>query len=87
MIDVELKPCPLCGHDARIVEWEECYDFIRIHIECFACGLELNRTQYWYMAEKVGALGLKYRERATPIGEDAITRWNTRVGEGPYVSK
>ena len=81
MTDVELKPCPLCRCGARIVEWEECYDFTRIHIECRGCGLELNHTQYWYLTEKMGALGWKYTERAYPMSEDAITIWNTRVGE------
>ena len=81
MTDVKLKPCPLCGCEARIVEWAEFYDYIRMCIQCSGCGLELNHTQYWYMVEKVGALGVKYMERSVPINEDAFTRWNTRVGD------
>lgn len=81
MTDVELKPCPLCGRRARIVEWEECYDFTRIHIQCGGCGLELNHTQDWYMVEKRNAFGFKYLERSIPMSEDAITIWNTRVSE------
>lgn len=83
MIESEskLKPCPLCGCRAVIDSWMECYEYSRTCIKCTGCGLELNHVQYWYMIEKKTVFGTMRYNRGTRVNEDAITRWNTRVGD------
>ena len=83
MIDVKkLKPCPLCGGPPRIEEIRISKGEDYVHIRCMGCGLELCHTQYWYLKPKMlFGIDIGDCERTVAANEDAITRWNTRVGD------
>lgn len=86
-MNAKLKPCPLCGDKVKITDVLELSNSCCMRITCYNCCLELQYTQYWNMVEVKDEFGNTYYERGMPITEDAITRWNTRVGDGSYVSK
>lgn len=82
MIDVKLKPCPLCGGPPRIEETRTSYWEEYMHIKCMKCGLELRHTQYWHLKPIIFfGINIGSGERLAAMNEDAITRWNTRVGD------
>lgn len=73
----KLKPCPLCGHDVRVIELSYISNEIVTHIQCPHCELELRHTQYF---QEIWSIGFNVTT-TLPVNEDATTVWNTRVGE------
>ena len=76
----DLKPCPLCGHEAEIEEIE-CYcESNRIKIVCKGCGLELNHTQEFMIHEvKDPVTGKVVRVTRVALNKSATDVWNRRV--------
>ena len=66
----KLKPCPLCGREAEVVDVHEVPGKIgHWRVDCFECGLEL-RTDYI----DEGNPGADKRRMLTL----AVRRWNRR---------
>ena len=77
----DLKPCPLCGHEANIEELELCTDMIRTKIVCSGCGLELNHTQDFMIHEvKDPVTGKVLKITRVALNKSATDVWNGRVG-------
>ena len=76
-LEERLKPCPLCGSNALIVEVSFSPDEIFTHIQCSCCELELRHTQYRREVRDIRSRVIK----TFNVNEDAITIWNKRVNE------
>ena len=77
---IDLKPCPLCGHQAEIEEMEFCCDTERMKIVCRRCGLELNHTQEFMVHEVRDPLtDVVIKVTRIALNESATDVWNRRV--------
>ena len=76
----DLKPCPLCGCRAEVVEIE-CYpDTNRMKIACYGCGLELDHTQEFMIHKaKDPFTGEVIEITRFALNESTVDIWNRRV--------
>lgn len=76
----DLKPCPLCGHEAVMAEVDLRTDHIRTKIVCSGCGLELNHNQEFMIHEvKDPVTGVVLKMTRIALNESAAYVWNRRV--------
>ena len=68
MIEHNLKPCPLCGGEIRLVAAYQTLEQRRVHMHCDSCGMEFIHTQS-FAYSKSARVG---------IGPSFETAWNGR---------
>jgi hypothetical protein len=82
-LNIELKPCPFCGHPAAITEIELGFETERMTITCLGCGVQLNHTQEFITRDVVDPISgeFLYSTRMT-FNDSGIEIWNRRVDNG-----
>lgn len=76
-----LKPCPLCGGAAAIMQYERSEGSCRAIIRCVCCGLTLDYTQYFATAPKRPLAPSDDGERVSvALNLSPFDAWNRRDG-------
>ena len=76
----ELKPCPFCGHPARIEETSVTTDSTRMKIVCIGCGATIDHTQEFATHElRDPVTGCLIDITRVALNKNPIDIWNRRV--------
>ena len=79
-MQIELKPCPFCGHPAAMTEIESNYESDKVTITCLGCGVQLNHIQEFATRDVVDPISGEFLySTRMPWNESAIEVWNRRV--------
>ena len=80
-MQIELKPCPFCGGEARITYFEHGADYNEAHISCMICGATIKKRCYFVMVEKIDPITNQrvFVDSGARFDMDAMDLWNRRV--------
>lgn len=75
-----LKPCPLCGGEAQVLQIVYGQAQLDATIRCNRCGLELDWRTPFVVVPPIH-VGIDEHLRIKQIGLDPFEAWNRRTGE------
>jgi len=75
---IDLKPCPFCGGEAKVEELESQVDLFRAVIKCQCCGANLNWSQEFYYRTKKLPSGTILKTKRIPASLSPFDAWNRR---------
>ena len=75
----KLKPCPLCGGEARIADVSISYSSDHVNVVCSACGLTLPWHREYAIHEVFDTMGMRVAIERVALNESAFEAWNRRA--------